>query len=301
MDTLTIAQKYHKDGIAVIPVKYRDKKPLVKWKEYQSRLPTITELGYWFITPQPKNIALVTGWRGLTVIDFDNQDVYRDWQFWATRHNGIASYLATRSYRVVTSRGVHCYLRLPKATRTRPLLSNGDKAGIDIKSAGGYVLIPPSVHPSGADYVTPNKNAIIPIVQALSDVLPVDLLTNTEYTRAGGSKNLNKKHTMHNAAADPWTMADNAGAPSEDLIRTIKEAFPIESFFDQTWETGNGWLLARCPFHSDHDPSMWIDTQQGICGCFAGCTAKPLDVVNLVSRLYDLSNHDAIRYLARQL
>ena len=46
---------------------------------------------------------------------------------------------------------------------------------------------------------------------------------------------------------------------------------------------------------------MWVDTARGICGCYAGCTPKPFDVIDLYARLHGLDNRDAIKQLARGL
>lgn len=306
MDIYQIAKKYLSDGIATIPVIYRDKKPAIRWKEYQSRLPTEQELMTWFLVP--RNIAVITGWRGLTVLDFDDHKSFRRWQLWATKRNPktdtfcnpMAAFVAVRGYRVATSRGHHVYVRLTKATRTRPLLNaDGKRTGVDIKSLGGYVIAPPSIHPSGKQYTSVNH--LIPKVDALSDILPADLLTlpvNTEYQREGIRVPRPKPDLL---CSDPWEAAERVGTFSDDLVAAIRERFKVESFFRETWSTGNGWLLARCPLHNDNDPSMWIDTVRGVCGCFVGCTVKPLDCINLFAVLSDLSNEEAILSMARLL
>ena len=61
------------------------------------------------------------------------------------------------------------------------------------------------------------------------------------------------------------------------------------------------WLRCPCPLHDDAEPSFWIDTRDQVCGCFAGCTSKPLDVINLYARLCGLNNREAIFQLARLL
>jgi len=100
---------------------------------------------------------------------------------------------------------------------------------------------------------------------------------------------------------DPWETADNAGEASESVINKIKRRYKITDFFINTEKTSTDgrWLITRCPLHDDHDPSMWIDTAQQLCGCYAGCTPKPLDVINLYARLNGLSNKDAIQIMLR--
>ena len=49
------------------------------------------------------------------------------------------------------------------------------------------------------------------------------------------------------------------------------------------------------------NPSFWIDTTRQLCGCHAGCTPKPLDVIDLFARICSLGNDEAIRVLSRGL
>ena len=192
------------------------------------------------------------------------------------------------------ARGMHIYLRLPQATRSRPLRKAGSAAGIDIKSRGGYVLAPPSVHPDGTHY-TATPGPIWPVT-ALSDVLPPDLLLDTERQPTAARV---KPLVLGN---DPWHTAESAIVVSDTLIRRIKAVLRIEDLLATELEpTGSHHSITLCPLHDDHNPSFWVDTAQGICGCYAGCTDKPLDVINLYARLNDLSNGDAIRVLARMV
>lgn len=76
-----------------------------------------------------------------------------------------------------------------------------------------------------------------------------------------------------------------------------------QDFFapDALQRTGAGWYLARCPFHDDRHPSFWLNTERQIGGCFAGCTPKPVDAINLFAMLHGLDNSTAIAVLARRL
>ncbi len=293
MNTLDTARGWLEEGFTPIPIQYQDKKPEVAWKQYQDAPPTEHEIVNWFQTGD-HNLALVTGRGGFTVLDCDSAAAYDTWRQWALDHGSTAAAVARFGYRVTTSRGMHVYIRLPQATRSRPLRREGSAAGIDIKSLGGYVLAPPSVHPDGTHY-TATPGPIWPVT-ALSDVLPPELLLDTEHQPTAARV---KPLVLGN---DPWHTAESAIAVSDTLIRRIKAVLRIEDLLATELEpTGSHHSVTLCPLHDDHNPSFWVDTAQGICGCYAGCTDKPLDVINLYARMNDLSNGDAIRVLARMV
>lgn len=293
MDTYEAARQYLAQGLAPIPVQYKGKRPLVKWGVYQNQLPTGSDLKQWF-DGRVCNIGIVTGHAGLTVIDFDDSLTYARWLRWAK--GGYAGTVASKSFRIRTARGMHVYLRLPEATRTRALMDGNQRVGVDIKSQGGYVLAPPSIHQSGAEYVAVNPNAPIMTVQVLSDILPAVLLTDDE--QPDRDVRVPRPHKTD----DPWQAASSP-TNGDSAVEKIKSALAIEEFFPlrtKPAKRGRFWM-ARCPFHDDKNPSLWIDIERQRCGCFAGCTAKSLDVISLYARLNDLSNSEAIRVLARSL
>lgn len=285
----TDALKWLEMGIAVIPVRYMSKKPaLSHWEPYQTRLPIPLEIASWFI-PR-RNIGIVVGWTGLVVIDFDTLDAYLTWQLWAARANKFTNYVSQTTYQVKTARGVHVYIRLPYPEQNRKL------PGIDIQAQRRYVLGAGSIHPSGTEYKAMNSIQII-MLEALSDILPTSLLThNTEYA---GNVTLKVKPIID--SNDPWVIADRVLDPSQDIIWQIRHKHSVLDFFsDAVPSSGDGrWYMAKCPFHDDVHPSFWIDAGRGICGCYAGCTPKPLDVINLYARLHGVSNREAILLMAK--
>lgn len=289
MTALEHASQFLTAGIAIIPVGYRDKRPRFdllpeidghrEWEPYKTTLPTERDLAHWqTITP---NYGVVAGWSGLMMLDFDAIDEYTRWLFWATKTGGIASYVARNAYRVSSSRGMHVYIRLPYRIKNR-------KAGkIDIKG-DGYVLGPGSIHPSGVEYRAMRDVLNFPLVQALSDVLPAALLTPI---LSGGQ-----------AQAQTWTQpTPQRVAPAAGLVAKIKNSYSVESFFPGAQKSGPHHLLTLCPLHDDHHPSFWVDTSKQICGCFAGCNDKPMDVINLYARIHGLNNQDAIFALSQGL
>lgn len=259
-------------GIAVIPIWYRRKNPALKsWVEFQTRLPLLSELLEWFKTT--RNIAVITGWNDLTVIDFDNSSLFEFWQ----RVSGLKTYM------VETARGMHVYFYINQVVEFKQL------PGIDIKSSGGYVLAPPSVHPDGSIYRV-FCDQPIRRVNSIRDVLPGTWLPAER-----------QAPVVEQAVYDPWEAASNPAVGGNGSVDKIQEGMRIESMFPDKIQTGDNWYMTQCPFHDDTHPSFWIDTEHQICGCFAGCTPKPLDVINFYARLNGLDNTTAIFELAKQV
>lgn len=280
MSLLEIAFSWVVQGFAVIPILYKDKTPSVynllggKWNQYKDRLPTTQELTAW--CNQQINLAIVTGWNNLVVIDFDNMEIFDLWR----------SLISVETYMVKTNRGVHVYVRIDEQPEPR------HTDFIDIKSRGGYVLIPPSVHPSGHIY-TPMNDLPILSVGKLNDVLP-DLFIPVKQEPKQELK------LIVPLSMDPWERASNTVEITNDLVNQIRASHKIENYFPDAERSGDHWLKAKCPFHDDHSPSFWIDTRRQICGCHV-CQMKPMDIINLVARMRNLSNQDAIIYLAQSI
>lgn len=287
-EVLLEAVNWLAQGIAVIPLWPRTKNPAVRtWKEYQDRLPELEKVLTWFRLP--RNLAVITGWQGLTVIDFDRRDLFLDW--W--NETGIETRM------VSTSRGIHVYTFLEELPAVNKL------EGIDIQSHGRYVLAPPSIHPSGEEY---SLILDAPIMRArrLEDVLPAEFWQAKDNDRppANTERALSEalpKMPVHQepASGDLWRVAMNID--SRPLAARIKDRISILDFFPDAKPTGKGWFIACCPLHDDHNPSLWIDANRGLCGCYAGCNDKPMDVVNLYARWKQLSNSEAMRVLAKRL
>ena len=129
-----------KQGFSVIPLR-RDKKPLLVWQEFQTRLPSDGELEDWFLRRWPDaNLGIVTGaLSGLVVVDADGEAGLA----WMKRH------LPVTGVYVRTGRGWHGYFRHPGGTvRNRGRIA----PEVDIRADGGYVVAPPSLHACGTAY-----------------------------------------------------------------------------------------------------------------------------------------------------
>jgi hypothetical protein len=298
---LETAMYWKRAGVATIPIQYRDKRPDARllpkdkngdpsWEPYQKELPTDDQLKRWFPSSL-HNLGIVTGWNNLVVLDFDDLGTYLKWSLWMVRTGRLTRRIAELTYMVRTARGVHVYVRTQQPEQNRKL------EGIDIKARGGYVLAPPSIHPSNVPYSILQPGSPM-MVEALSDILPAAYLL--QHTELPTMVNVPTQKPV--STDDPWEAINHAPDPKQDLIDQIRASFRIESFFPNATNTGgNRWFMDLCPFHDDKHPSFWIDTTRQICACYGGCTPKPLDVINLYARLHGLSNRDAIFFMAKQL
>ena len=69
---LTAARGLSEKGFSVIPLRPRDKRPLIAWAEYQGRRPRIQEIEAWWRDEPALGVAVVCGRvSGLIVLDID--------------------------------------------------------------------------------------------------------------------------------------------------------------------------------------------------------------------------------------
>lgn len=131
------ALAYREAGLHPIPCEPRGKRALVSWKEFQDRQPTAEEITYWFTQWPDANVALILG-RGLMAVDVDSFEGRENLE-----RAGVV--LPTDAPIVATGKGAHIYLAGNAGDRV------GLVPGVDIRGVG-YVVAPPSVHPSGRVY-----------------------------------------------------------------------------------------------------------------------------------------------------
>jgi hypothetical protein len=126
------------------PVPIRDKRPLVKWRDYHLfRKVEEQDVREWWREHPDASIALLTGWQyDLVVIDTDTAEA----ETWA------AAFLPPTPRMVVTRRGFHRYYRHPGLevrSRGHQLIPG---VIVDVKGDRAQCTAPGSVHPSGHVY-----------------------------------------------------------------------------------------------------------------------------------------------------
>jgi hypothetical protein len=144
------AVAYASAGFAIFPLRPRGKTPLIAartgghgHKDATNDLERIQEI--WRRHPKA-NIGCVPGMCGLLAVDIDGPEGEDEW-----KRLGLA---ATETLIATTGRGRHLYFRHPGGRIGNRKLAKK----IDVRADEGYVVLPPSVHPSGAEYHWVNRS-----------------------------------------------------------------------------------------------------------------------------------------------
>jgi len=141
------AASYLARGWSVLPVRARDKRPLLRWETLQTKRPTESDLAMWFQQWPDANIGVVTGEiSNLVVVDIDPMHGGEDsLKRLEQRFGALPPTIEART----GGGGRHLYFAHPAMlVRNRAGLAQG----IDVRGDGGYVVAPPSIHPSGGRY-----------------------------------------------------------------------------------------------------------------------------------------------------
>lgn len=146
--TLDHALFYVARGFSVIPIEPGGKRPLIRWQRFQSERADEVMIRRWLRRWPQANLAIVTGAvSDLVVLDVDPM------------HGGDDSLAALErrfgklpeTVEVLTGGGGrHVWFRHPGGFFPNRV---GIRPGLDIRGDGGYVVVPPSLHPSGRRYV----------------------------------------------------------------------------------------------------------------------------------------------------
>jgi len=144
MSLLHDAIEYRRRGFSVIPIKPRDKRPLIAWEKYQNEAPTEHQITEWFKKWPGANVALVTGIiSDCVVVDVDSQEAKDKLKTF------VGDFDLASIPRSKTGKGWQLFFKHPGA----PIPNRaGILPGLDVRGDGGYVVAPPSIHPNGKQY-----------------------------------------------------------------------------------------------------------------------------------------------------
>jgi len=171
LDLVDVALRYAARGWAVFPLVPGTKRPLTE-HGFQDATTAVDAIRTWWTRWPTAGVAIATGaTSGLVVVDVDPRSGGFD---------GIEDLEATHGRLpfgpiVLTGGGgTHSYFR-PEPGDAPPCRTGlGGFAGVDLKSEGGYVIAPPSIHPSGEAYTwhpVLGENEVLPeLPRAIPDL-----------------------------------------------------------------------------------------------------------------------------------
>lgn len=146
---LDAAIEYASKGMAVFPLKPRDKVPMTK-NGVKNATTNFDQIEKWWTRHPNANIGIACGMAsgGLLVIDLDEKengvsglDSLNSWE----RENGELP----ETVRSITGKGgAHILFRVDHKEKNRVNLLDG----VDVRSDDGYIVAPPSIHPNGRTY-----------------------------------------------------------------------------------------------------------------------------------------------------
>jgi hypothetical protein len=260
-----VALSYAQRGWAVFPCKPQDKTPATRCG-FNDATKNSTKIKRWWYSQPEKNLAIATGAiSGVVVVDVD------------PRHDGNKSLTKLEAENgklpeTVLARtgggGRHLYFRHPGGV----LKCRADLLGpgVDIKADGGYVIAPPSVHPSGQSYRW--KRTRSPDEIPLAD-LPEWLLRQLHATqkRKGTQKRSTISASLNNCASVPlalcvpsvedaikWTIPSGPGQRHRAIFKYVRALKSLPGFATADLRTlrphVEQWFTAAEPYTSDeHD------------------------------------------------
>lgn len=249
---LQAALKYAQQGWHVLPLKARDKTPLIE-RGVKAASSDPKQVAAWWKKWPTANVGVACGPSGLVVVDLDGEQAAASW---AALVGELG--LPQKPYTNKTARGRHVVFARPAGVIIRN--SSGKLAkGIDVRADGGYIVVPPSIHPSGAPYEH-EGGELIPLPSALADRLKAAKATtssppapgvNGRYAEAALTGELNKvraavegqrNHQLNNSAVSLGRLvagrALDRGRVESELLAAARAAGLAEHEARKTIQSG---------------------------------------------------------------
>lgn len=144
---------YRKCGLQVVPAPYpmrsrEDKRPSIGWRQYQNEIAPDADFDRWFPGNCSPNMGVIAGRASdnLLVIDLDDYKSGSAAEWWTSVTSGIERETWTQT---TGGGGRQIFFRLPADVT---ISSHRTAMGVDIRSQGGFAMLPPSRHLSGKEY-----------------------------------------------------------------------------------------------------------------------------------------------------
>jgi len=149
------AEVYTRNGLSVIPIYPRSKEPnlallkevnalnsqgIPSWKPYCSHQPTSKEVNTWFANKTTDNVSIAIVMRDVNSLDIDNKAYYPVFLDKPPESLGTWIFQTSKGFQVLLG---------PSPNITKNVEFPGH---VELKVHDKYVVAPPSIHPSGAEY-----------------------------------------------------------------------------------------------------------------------------------------------------
>ena len=155
------ALEYARQGWHVFPLGVKGKKPIMKGGFYKATTDEAT-IKQWIRQYPNANIGLATGVKsGVFVVDIDGNVGEADLARLQDQYGMLPETLQS-----TTGAGGHLYFKFPVHAMVKnraKIISHekGVEGGLDTRGEGGYVVLPPSIHPSNKVYQWANNAPIV--------------------------------------------------------------------------------------------------------------------------------------------
>lgn len=204
----------------VFPLAPRAKTPLTA-HGFKDATTDAAQINQWWEQHPDANIGVACGASNLVVIDVDGAEGINNWNALQERHALDVS--KTVVQRTGSGQGYQIFFLAPADVDIRNSAGKLAK-GIDVRAQGGYVVIPPSIHPSGNQYEwehDPQSFEIQPLPDALLKLLtePAPKLTN-----GNGNGNGPRAHDAYIHAAIDGELANLRAAHNGTRNHTLNTA-----------------------------------------------------------------------------
>ncbi len=217
-------------GWHIFPLRPGTKEPFKDLGVY-SATNDLDQIRSWWQRWPRANIGLHCGGSGILMLDADAyKETYRGTGLTQAEQQTVTAISGS-------GQGEHYYYAMPADVR----LGNTTgklPPGVDIRGWGGYVVLPPSLHPSGGRYTWeldygPHEIPLAPLPASLWEIL-------RSHSLSGG-----KVEKVHQAKI----------AQAVALVERALEILDIQADGPVAYMTeGRRWALGSCPFMPDDDP-----------------------------------------------
>lgn len=299
------AVDYAKNNWFIFPVKPKDKTPITSHglKDATNKVDVVRD---WWQRWPDANIGLNCGKSGMVAIDLDKHGEYDGLAEWEALQSRFGLRLRT-STSLTGGGGRHLLFKAPNDVHIKN--SAGKLSpGIDVRAEGGYIVLPPSIHPSGNPYAWDNATTGI---ETLPDPL-IDILTTEPdpwqvFTLADAQKPRPPLVWVVDGVLTTGSLSIWYGAPGTLKSMLLAELCVCVS-------AGKPWLVAPVGgggFATRAAGAMWLDFDNGqrrtherfaaLARSHGVPTRAPLSYVSMPEPRLDAGDTESMRALANRI